>query len=149
LGFATAGPVAFVSSVGNLVPFIFPSNWFQFKEAKELNAAEKLSYASLRGNVVNGVEGLLYIHVRNTALLNMLSNEEIILHFSDFIETMKKHFLLNYDKLITIVEKEIEEQQKNNIDTNIVIITVYQMNANINYKRLKTELIKFYNNIKL
>lgn len=75
LGFATAGPVAFVSSVGNLVPFIFPSNWFQFKEAKELNIAEKLSYASLRGNVVNGVEGLLYIHVRNTALLNMLSNE--------------------------------------------------------------------------
>lgn len=75
LGFATEGPVAFVGAVGNLVPFLFPSNWYQFKEAKELNKAEIKSYASMRGNILAGVEGLLYVHLRNVSLVNLMSNE--------------------------------------------------------------------------
>lgn len=75
LGFATSGPVSFVSSVGNLAPFLFPSNWFQFKEAKELNKAEIKSYASLRGNIINGTEGLIYLHLRNKKLITMVQDE--------------------------------------------------------------------------
>lgn len=75
LGFATEGPVAFVGAVGNLAPFLFPSNWFQFKEAKELNKAELKSYASMRGNILSGVEGLLYVHLRNKSLVEMIDSE--------------------------------------------------------------------------
>jgi hypothetical protein len=75
LSFATAGPAAFVGSVGNLVPFLFPSNWFQFKEAKEMYQAELKSYASLRGNEMNVVEGLVYVHIRNLALLEKVNKE--------------------------------------------------------------------------
>lgn len=75
LGFATAGPVSFVSSVGNLAPFLFPSNWFQFKEAKELNKAEVKSYASLRGNIVNSTEGLIYIYLRDQKVISMVEKE--------------------------------------------------------------------------
>jgi len=73
LGFATGSPEVFVGAIGDLAPFLFPSNWFQFKEAKELYSAEKKSYASMRGNILNGVEGLLYVHLRNVSLVNLLS----------------------------------------------------------------------------
>jgi len=75
LGFATGSPEAFVGAVGNLAPFLFPSNWYQFKEAKELLNAEKKSYASMRGNILNGVEGLLYVHLRNVSLVKLLSTQ--------------------------------------------------------------------------
>jgi len=75
LGFATGSPEVFVGAVGNLAPFLFPSNWYQFKEAKELFSAEKKSYASMRGNILNGVEGLLYVHLRNVSLVNLLSSQ--------------------------------------------------------------------------
>ena len=81
------------------------------------------------------------------AIINMLTNEGIGLFFPDFIPVMKKHFLTNYDKIMNVVEKEIEQQKTNNLDSIIITTSVYQMTANINYKSLKTKLIKFHNNI--
>jgi hypothetical protein len=63
---------------------------------------------------------------------------------------MKNYFLTNFDKIINIVDKEIEQQtMNNNPDTNIVTTSVYQMNVRINYKELKKKLIKCHNNINL
>lgn len=84
------------------------------------------------------------------SIINMLTNKDIILLFSDFIQVMKEHFLKNFNNIITIVDKEIEQQtMNNNPDTNIITTSVYQMNIRINYKELKKKLIKCHNNINL
>ena len=84
------------------------------------------------------------------AIINMLTNEDIVIPFSEFTTAMKKHFLTNYDKIISIVDKEIEQQTINNKpDANIINTSVYQMNVRINYKELKKKLIKCFDNIKL
>ena len=84
------------------------------------------------------------------AIINVLTNEDIILLFSDFTQVMKEHFLKNFNTILTIVDKEIEQQTiNNNPDTNIITTSVYQMNARINYKDLKKKLIKCHNSIKL
>lgn len=80
----------------------------------------------------------------------MLTNEDIVLLFSDFTQVMYEHFLKNFNTILNIVDKEIEEQTiNNNSDTNIISTAVYQMNIRINYKDLKKKLIKCHNNIKL
>ena len=77
-------------------------------------------------------------------------NEDIILLFSDFTQVMKENFLKSFNTILTIVDKEIDQQtMNNNPDTNIITTSVYQMNAKINYKDLKKKLIKCHNNIKL
>lgn len=84
------------------------------------------------------------------AIINMLTNEYIVLLFSDFIQVMNEHFLKNFNTILTIVDKEIEQQiMNNNPDNNIITTSVYQMNIRINYKELKKNLIKCHNNIKL
>jgi ubiquitin-protein ligase len=84
------------------------------------------------------------------AIINMLTNENINLLFSDFINVMNEHFLNNFNAILTIIDKEIEQQTiNNNPDTNIITTSVYQMNFKINYKELKKKLIKCHNNIKL
>lgn len=84
------------------------------------------------------------------AIINMLTNEDIVLLFSDFTQVMYEHFLKNFNTILNIVDKEIEEQTiNNNSDTNIISTAVYQMNIRINYKDLKKKLIKCHNNIKL
>ena len=84
------------------------------------------------------------------AIINMLTNEDIILLFSDFTQVMKENFLKSFNTILTIVDKEIDQQtMNNNPDTNIITTSVYQMNAKINYKDLKKKLIKCHNNIKL
>ena len=75
------------------------------------------------------------------AIINMLTNEYIVLLFSDFIPVMKEQFLKNFNTIISIVDKEIEQQtMNNNPDTNIITTSVYQMSARINYKELKKKL---------
>ena len=84
------------------------------------------------------------------AIINMLTNENINLLFSDFINVMNEHFLNNFSTILTIIDKEIEQQTiNNNPDTNIITTSVYQMKFKINYKELKKKLIKCHNNIKL
>lgn len=84
------------------------------------------------------------------AIINMLTNENINLLFSDFINVMNEHFLNNFNTILTIIDKEIEQQTiNNNPDTNIITTSLYQMNFKINYKELKKKLIKCHNNIKL
>lgn len=80
------------------------------------------------------------------AMIKMLTNADIGILFSDFIPVMKNHFLSNYDKIINVVDKEIEKQNNinNDQDTTIISITVYQMSAKINYKDLKNKLIKCF-----
>ena len=63
---------------------------------------------------------------------------------------MKQHFLKSFNTILTMVDKEIEQQtMNNNPDTIIITTCVYQMNARINYKDLKKKLIKCHTNIKL
>ncbi len=59
----------YLSTVGAALPFLFPSNWFAWKSSKLMYEAERKSFASLRGNQMNGVEGLFYLVARDQAVL--------------------------------------------------------------------------------
>jgi len=62
----------YLSAVGTVLPFLFPSNWFNWKISKELYQAQKNSFASLRGNEMNTVEGLYYLILRDQIVLERL-----------------------------------------------------------------------------
>ncbi|HTL13459.1 MAG TPA: hypothetical protein VL588_13280 [Bdellovibrionota bacterium] len=65
----------YLSAVGNLLPFIFPSHWFQLQEAKSLAVAEEKSLASLRGNEMNAVQDLCYMVARDQAVAGAVDAE--------------------------------------------------------------------------
>ncbi|MBC7539418.1 MAG: TolC family protein [Bacteriovorax sp.] len=69
LGLATGD---YVSAVGTVLPFLFPGNWYKWEASKELYQAEKTSFATLRGNEMNMVEGLYYIILRDQQVLERL-----------------------------------------------------------------------------
>ncbi len=63
----------YIGAIGKLLPFLFPSNWFKWKAQKDLFEAEKKSFASLRGNEMNSVEGLYYSIYRDQAVVRVLN----------------------------------------------------------------------------
>lgn len=60
------------SAIGSVLPFLFPGNWYKWEASKELYKAEKTSFASLRGNEMNMVEGLYYLILRDQIVLERL-----------------------------------------------------------------------------
>ena len=65
----------YLSIVGSLFPFLIPSNWYKWKQTKQLFQAERFSFASLRGNEMSAVEGLYYLLLRDQMVLNRLKNQ--------------------------------------------------------------------------
>jgi hypothetical protein len=72
LGVAMNGPMGLIGTVGDLLPFIFPSNWYAWDQAKALSVAESKSFASLRGNEMSAVQGLYYEILRDQQILAKL-----------------------------------------------------------------------------
>jgi hypothetical protein len=62
----------YLSAVGTVLPFLFPGNWYKWEASKDLYQAEKSSFASLRGNEMNMVEGLYYLVLRDQVVLEQL-----------------------------------------------------------------------------
>ncbi len=81
LAYATGGALGLAEAVGDLLPFLFPSNWFKWIEAGHLADAERKSFASLRGNEMNAVENLFYLVHRDQDIFSVLE---------DHIEWLKK-----------------------------------------------------------
>lgn len=74
LAYASGGPLGLVETVGDLLPFLFPSNWFKWIETGFLADAERKSFASLRGNEMNAVENLFYLVHRDQNIFSVLEN---------------------------------------------------------------------------
>ncbi|OQW53836.1 MAG: hypothetical protein A4S09_06360 [Proteobacteria bacterium SG_bin7] len=72
LAYATGGPFGLIETVGDFLPFLFPSNWFKWAEAGHLANAERKSFASLRGNEMNAVENLFYLVQRDQNVFSIL-----------------------------------------------------------------------------
>lgn len=68
-----AGSLGLIEIVGDLLPFLFPSNWYKWKAAKAAYKAEKKSFASLRGNEMNQMEGLFYVLHRDTQVRGLIT----------------------------------------------------------------------------
>lgn len=68
------GPLGLVETVGDLLPFLFPSNWYKWDEAKELYSAAKKSFASLRGNEMNYVENIFYVIHRDQTVFDYIKD---------------------------------------------------------------------------
>ncbi len=70
--FFANGPLSLLDSLGFIAPFLFPTNWFKWKETGLLYEAEKRSYASLRGNQMLSVEQLFYVIHRDVMIHSYL-----------------------------------------------------------------------------
>jgi len=68
------GPMGLVGQIGQLLPFIFPSNWYQLDSSKNFYSAERYSYGSLVLNQINIVEELYYLILRDQKFLEGLTN---------------------------------------------------------------------------
>ena len=75
------------------------------------------------------------------AIVKVIKNEEVYPTTKYFKKKVKKNFLNNYEKILDIIEK------KSNIKCTIEIET-YSMIANIDYNKLKKDIIELYNNLK-
>ena len=62
----------YLAVAGRLLPFLFPGNWFRWEASKDLHRAERASFASLRGNEMNTLEGLYYVVLRDQLVLESL-----------------------------------------------------------------------------
>jgi hypothetical protein len=63
------GGVGVFSALGDLVPFLFPSRWFQAKEASEQSQVEQDTLALMRADLMPQVEGLAYTQLQDAASL--------------------------------------------------------------------------------
>lgn len=84
-----------VELAADLLPFLFPSRWYQWKSARELAAAERESFASLRGNEMLAVEVLYFAALRDQAMLQALERHLAwIARIETFLRTAESAFAL-------------------------------------------------------
>lgn len=94
---AVDGPIGLIAAVGNLLPFLFPSNWFKVSEVKELYEAQKNSFASVRGNEMNLVEGLYFLTQRDYFVLSK---------FEEYVKWLKTiHLLIKQEEADLVMPK--------------------------------------------
>ncbi|MEZ4744316.1 MAG: TolC family protein [Bdellovibrionota bacterium] len=67
-------PGGLLSEAGNLLPFLFPDNWFRLRESERLYDAEKSSYAALRANQVLIVQSLYYMILKDQSLVEIIES---------------------------------------------------------------------------
>ena len=83
------------------------------------------------------------------AMLSILNNELINNKFTQFIPIMKEHFIKHFEHTIQTVDDELKKEKRDKKvgELRHIILSVYFMEAVLNYKKLKTHLISFYNEI--
>jgi hypothetical protein len=67
---ATGGFIGLLGSIGDLVPFLLPTRWFQAREASLRTQAEKDALTLMRLDLGTQVEGLVYALVRDQQILD-------------------------------------------------------------------------------
>ena len=75
LSYAAEGPFALIGAVGDLLPFLFPSNWYRKTEARILLEAEQHAFAALQRNEMNAVETLFYTIMRDQNILGFFREQ--------------------------------------------------------------------------
>ncbi len=89
------GPIGLVEMAGDLLPFVFPSNWYELEESKVLYAAQKKSLTTLRFNEMNAAQNLYYLIHQNKALLTTLGKHiEMRTANQKAVKTLEEEFLL-------------------------------------------------------
>jgi hypothetical protein len=79
--FSGVGVVSLITTVvSNLMPFIFPSGWYELDKSKAMYQSEVFSYRALVANQMNLVEGLYYSILRDQVYLSHLEG------FTSFLE---------------------------------------------------------------
>lgn len=73
--FILMDPAGVVEGIGNLLPFLFPSNWYQWEGSKNLLQAEYKSFASLRGNEMQAAETLYYLVQRDLEISHLVDSQ--------------------------------------------------------------------------
>ncbi len=109
----------YLSIIGSALPFIFPSNWYRWEQSKAIFEAQKKSFASLRGNEINFIEGLFYLILRDQTVLSELKKH--ITWMNEIKEGLIKEELIGtipigtadyFSTNITLLEKDQAELEK-------------------------------------
>ncbi len=74
-------PRALVGMVGDIAPFLIPSNWFQLEAEKKMYSAQVEAYRALWANEVMTAKGLYY---------HMLYDQNLLSHIEDNKKALKK-----------------------------------------------------------
>lgn len=93
--FTNAAQGSFWSVIPNLVGFLYPSKWFDWKESQNLYEAQRYSYKTLLGNVVN---------ILDTVILNIQRNK--VAHM------ITKFYRKNSDRVLERVFWQMEHHQR-------------------------------------
>jgi hypothetical protein len=79
IGLITNGWVGLVRMVGNLAPFLIPSNWFKARAARFESAAEQWGYQLMQANAGNISAGLVYTIERDRLSLEHIREERALI----------------------------------------------------------------------
>ena len=69
IGESIANPIALVSSIGDLAPFLLPNRWLEAKEASNVGRAAEIGKLLMQANLIAQVEGLAYVFERDRKIL--------------------------------------------------------------------------------
>ncbi|MEO5968429.1 MAG: hypothetical protein ABIQ95_00760, partial [Bdellovibrionia bacterium] len=87
LNLATLTPIGYLKTVGDLVPFLFPTRWLQAREAHYRSEAEFDAWILAKANAANVTEGLAYGVLRDEAILAAFNEQHKCLQ--DVLERVK------------------------------------------------------------
>lgn len=75
VGLADSTSLSAFNIAGNLLPFIFPDNWYNLRASEHMRDAEVTSMATLAANQINVVENLYYATLRDQQMLKLLETQ--------------------------------------------------------------------------
>ncbi len=113
--------------IGDIVPFVLPSRWFQTGAAQERTAADLDAYKIVQADTMNVVENLALSVLRDTESLKTLEiDQEAIIHIRDMLLSQEKKgsqlvqvgtsdqieaVLLQTDQTVNALETAIEDEK--------------------------------------
>ncbi|MBF0205457.1 MAG: hypothetical protein HQK53_01075 [Oligoflexia bacterium] len=102
-------PCGVLDTISNLLGFLIPSNWFNWKESKLIYAAEKSSYLGILQNQISDTE-ILYYNIHRVAL-----TIKIYEYYAGHLAKLIEHIKLNnnerkiQDEDIVLLENLLDE----------------------------------------
>lgn len=72
LAIAGLNPMSIASWVADFVPFLIPTRWMKTREANDLSAAEQITFALLKADLINHVQSLAYTYEHDLQILKYL-----------------------------------------------------------------------------
>lgn len=118
----------YVGLAASMFGFLFPSNWFQWKESKLYFQAEKRTFATLIANEVNAVESLAY-RIHNVQRLKAIY-ETYLVHVGNLVRIAEKRAELG-EEAADVIKRFDNVKKKMENDLTVIETTIVKLNADL------------------